>query len=252
METGSAIAVDAGGHAYVAGRTNSSDFPVVRPLGPLKGDTDAFIVKLIPTGDALVYSTPLDGSASDEAFAIALDGAGNAYLTGETESSDFQTVNPFQANNLGQAGNAFVARLTDDAPDPAPILRPSSGRIEQDDSAVGLSGTWYTNAGAGHSGGSAAFAETHSSRAVFTFSGTGVRWIGSRDEWSGIARVSLDGVFKGTVDTYASPAESQAVLFAADSLPANEHHTLVVETTGASNASSGGAWVWVDAFEVIP
>jgi hypothetical protein len=87
------------------------------------------------------------------------------------------------------------------------------------------------------------------SRVTFSFTGTAVRWIGYRDEWSGRAKVYLDGSYKRTVDTYASPTKAQAVLYSVTGL-ARRTHTLVIEVTGRRSWASQGAWVWVDAFEV--
>jgi hypothetical protein len=83
-----------------------------------------------------------------------------------------------------------------------------------------------------------------------TFSGTGIRWIGYRDEWSGIASIILDGAPGGTVDTYASPSQYQAVLYSAEGLSPGTH-TLVIQVTGTENAASDGPWIWVDAFDVL-
>jgi hypothetical protein len=97
-----AIAVDSGGNAYVTGNTQSSDFPTANPFQPACISTNyescnsAFVAKLNPAGNALVYSTYLGGSAEDYGSGIAADGAGNAYVTGTTESTDFPTVNPLQ------------------------------------------------------------------------------------------------------------------------------------------------------------
>jgi hypothetical protein len=100
-----------------------------------------------------------------------------------------------------------------------------------------------------HSGSNAVLAMDAGSRATLTFTGTGVKWIGYRDEWSGIARVILDGNVVATVDSYMSPARAQAVTHALTGL-SNTTHTLVIEVTGLKNASSKGRWVWVDAFDV--
>ncbi|PYV17026.1 MAG: hypothetical protein DMG07_06690, partial [Acidobacteria bacterium] len=112
------IAVDSGGNAYVTGRTLSTDFPTVNPLQPNRLGYDAFVAKLSPSGSALVYSTYLGGDAEDEGWAIAVDGAGNAHVTGYTASADFATVNAFQSSNRGGSdssgdlsGDAFVAKL---------------------------------------------------------------------------------------------------------------------------------------------
>src|SRR5208337_733038 len=64
-----------------------------------------------PTGSALVYSTYLGGSGIDGGSGIAVDSAGNAYVTGTTLSTDFPTANPLQATNKAAKGTAFVAVL---------------------------------------------------------------------------------------------------------------------------------------------
>ena len=101
------IAVDASGYAYIAGYTTSPDFPAT--TGQFKGYTDAFVTKLNPAGTAIVYSTIFGGSADDQAFAIALDGAGNAYVTGITLSSDF----PVAGTGLpaAVAGDAMLTKI---------------------------------------------------------------------------------------------------------------------------------------------
>jgi hypothetical protein len=99
------------------------------------------------------------------------------------------------------------------------------------------------------SAGTAVLSAEAGSRSRFTFTGTGVKWIGYRDEWSGTARVYVDGVLQATVDTYASPAQAQTVLYSKAGLT-SATHTVEIETTGQHNSASGGAWVWVDAFDV--
>jgi hypothetical protein len=88
-------------------------------------------------------------------------------------------------------------------------------------------------------------------RSTVTFTGTGVKWIGYRDEWSGIARVYVDGVLNATIDTYASPSQGQAVLYTATGLVSGVH-SLAIEVAGAHSAASAGSWVWVDAFDITP
>jgi len=92
-EEGYGIAVDASGNAYVTGYTWSSDFPaVVGPDLSFNGKRDAFVARVNPSGTALVYAGFLGGSGWDEGHGIAVDSSGNAYVTGETESSDFPAV----------------------------------------------------------------------------------------------------------------------------------------------------------------
>ncbi|GAA0341645.1 SBBP repeat-containing protein [Actinoallomurus spadix] len=111
-DEGNGIVVDSAGSAYVTGDTNSADFPVERAVQRrLRGGFDTFITKLDPTGTALVYSTYLGGSGEDLGIGIALDSAGAAYVTGETDSDDFPvTSGAFQTGYHGN-GDAFVTKL---------------------------------------------------------------------------------------------------------------------------------------------
>jgi uncharacterized repeat protein (TIGR03803 family) len=113
----SGIAVDASGNAFVTGEVeDASEFPVTpgafqttsggaRPGTPI----DAFVSKLNPAGSALVYSTFLGGSGSDQGNGIAVDGSGNAYVTGWTESSNFPTT-PGAFQDPSNSGS-FVTKL---------------------------------------------------------------------------------------------------------------------------------------------
>lgn len=107
------IAVDAAGNAYVTGRTTSTDFPTTNALQPSPGGvngSEVFVSKLNAAGNALMYSTYLGGTGREEALSIAVDSAGNAYVTGDTSSSNFPRVNAFQTT-LQASGNAFVSKL---------------------------------------------------------------------------------------------------------------------------------------------
>ncbi len=98
----SGIAVDDAGNAYVTGATDSTGFPVANPYdGSFNGNNDAFVTKLSPSGNTLLYSTYLGGGGNDYASGIAVDDAGNAYVTGWTNSTDFPTANPFDGNQNG-------------------------------------------------------------------------------------------------------------------------------------------------------
>ncbi|MFB3920258.1 MAG: SBBP repeat-containing protein [Terriglobia bacterium] len=106
------IAVDASGSAYVTGYTRSIDFPMVNPLqANLAGDDDVFATKFSPAGDALTYSTYLGGSGSDRGSSIAVDASGNAYVAGETRSTDFPTLNALQSALAGNSTVAFVTKI---------------------------------------------------------------------------------------------------------------------------------------------
>jgi len=106
------IAVDTSGNALLTGWTSSTNFPVTTAAqGAMAGVRDAFVLKLNPAGNALVYSTFLGGSAADSGNAIAVDSAGNAYVAGETASSNFPRLNPFQTSSRGRL-EAFVAKYS--------------------------------------------------------------------------------------------------------------------------------------------
>src|SRR5258708_3638404 len=115
-DSSNAIAVDVAGNAYVVGSTFSSDFPVT-PGAFQAGcsnpcnSADAFVAKINPGGSALVYSTYLGGSGFDFGSSIAGDGAGNAYVTGGTDSKDFPVMNPLQPTYGGGNWDGFVGEI---------------------------------------------------------------------------------------------------------------------------------------------
>ena len=121
----SAIAVDSGGNAYVTGFAGSSDFPVTP--GALQagirqgcaalakypyGQGDAFVAKIRADGAGLVYSTFLGGTCGDQGFGIAVDGSGNAFVAGSTNSADFPvTQGAFQEQYVSGVNSGFLAKL---------------------------------------------------------------------------------------------------------------------------------------------
>ena len=113
-DSGADIALDSGGNAYVTG-TADAGFPVTPGAFQTTfggGFADTFLTKLNATGTALVYSTFLGGSGTDRGSGIAVNAAGNAYVTGSTESSNFP-VTPSAFQNAKAAGlDAFVAELS--------------------------------------------------------------------------------------------------------------------------------------------
>ena len=111
-DSGRGIAVDSAGNAYVTGETTSANFPTANPIQAVyAGGTDAFLVKLNAAGSALVYSTYLGGTAQDTGNGVAVDGPGNAYVTGETRSANFPTANALQAVFAGGLRDAFVTKV---------------------------------------------------------------------------------------------------------------------------------------------
>ncbi|MBI3693655.1 MAG: SBBP repeat-containing protein [Acidobacteria bacterium] len=119
-DSATSIAIDSTGSAYVTGATASANFPVSAGAfrNFLGGSTDAYVAKLNPSGSALTYGTYLGGADIDQAFGIAVDSAGNAYVTGTTFSTNFPVANPAQpacAASQTPFGNpctdAFVTKL---------------------------------------------------------------------------------------------------------------------------------------------
>ena len=125
---GLAIALDSSNDAYVTGSSFSTNFPVTQgayqPTNHFSAyqTADAFVTKLNPTGSALVYSTYLGGSGGssggDSGNAIVVDGSGNVYVAGNTNSSNFpttsgafQTAEPAAGVYNGSGHNAFVTKL---------------------------------------------------------------------------------------------------------------------------------------------
>jgi hypothetical protein len=116
-DNGQGIVVDAQGYAYVTGYTQSPNFPITagsyQPF--FRGYYDAFVTKLVPAGNALVYSTFIGGSLNppygdDEAYDIAVDALGQAHITGKTYSPDFPVVNAVQPTP-GDVYDGFVSKL---------------------------------------------------------------------------------------------------------------------------------------------
>jgi Beta-propeller repeat/Abnormal spindle-like microcephaly-assoc'd, ASPM-SPD-2-Hydin len=114
---GNAIALDSSGNAYVVGYTKSGNYPVTPGVfQPICAScknalVDAIVTKLNSSGTALVYSTFLGGSNADNAYAIAVDSAGNAYVTGYTYSTNFPTTPGAFQTTLGGPTGVFVTKI---------------------------------------------------------------------------------------------------------------------------------------------
>lgn len=115
-DIGLSLATDSAGNVYVGGFTNSMNFPVTPGAfqhafagclceGSILTLGDGFVAKLSSDGSTLLYSTYIGGSGDDGVFAIAVDGPGNAYITGTTLSPNFPTTpNAYQSRNAGHGG----------------------------------------------------------------------------------------------------------------------------------------------------
>jgi len=119
-DEGNAITLDADCNAYLTGVTASLDFPTVNPLQTNQPSSDVFVSKLNPTGDTLLYSTYIGGGGSDHAWGIGLDSAGRITIIGETESSNFPTLNAYDNSYAtgtcegGPCDDVFVTQLSAD------------------------------------------------------------------------------------------------------------------------------------------
>jgi beta-lactam-binding protein with PASTA domain len=122
---GVGVAVDSLGDAYVTGSAASQDFPITNGAfqttnfaaanaGLQTVAYNVFVTKLNPTGTALMYSTFLGGTIDDYGVGIALDGLGDAYVTGYTDSADFPVAgNPYQSTNKAYANEGASAFVTE-------------------------------------------------------------------------------------------------------------------------------------------
>lgn len=116
QESGVSVATDAAGSAYISGRTTSADLPLVGAIQVSYGggDSDAFVSKLAPDGTTLIYSTYLGGNGTEDSLnrsGISVDTAGNAYVTGDTQSANFPLKNAVEPAKNGNTStsDAFVA-----------------------------------------------------------------------------------------------------------------------------------------------
>ncbi|MBN1921670.1 MAG: SBBP repeat-containing protein, partial [Anaerolineae bacterium] len=122
-DVGRSIAVAGSGAAYVTGWTGSSDFPTIPDAftATHNGGMDAFVVKVSPDGNALVYSTFLGGHYGDYGYDIAVDRNGAVYVTGYTSSSDFPTTSDAFDIGYNGDGDAFMVKLDVGGTSPEPV-----------------------------------------------------------------------------------------------------------------------------------
>ncbi|MEW6731971.1 MAG: SBBP repeat-containing protein [Acidobacteriota bacterium] len=111
---GNAIALDTSGNIYLTGFTGSNNFPTLNALQATAKDfEESFVVKLIPAGNGLVYSTYLGGRDEDRARSIAVDAAGNVYVSGYTRSLDFPILDAMQTKKSGSSSSSdlFITKI---------------------------------------------------------------------------------------------------------------------------------------------
>jgi hypothetical protein len=109
-DTGLDIAVDGEGAAYISGQTSSSDFPA-NPIQPtIRNLPDAYVLKINPSGDAIVFGALIGGDGGDSATTVSVDPGGNVYLAGSTSSTNFPLQNPLQTSRRGIL-DAFAVKI---------------------------------------------------------------------------------------------------------------------------------------------
>jgi hypothetical protein len=242
---GNAVALTSGGDVIVAGSTDNTAMPTVNAYQSTHADAnttevnygtnarhrwDAFLARIIDG------ATPTPGPTPTAAATPTPTSPGPT-------STSTPTLTPTSTPTL----------TATTPPTATPTQPPVTTRIEDNDPAVVYTGTWFVNNNAAHSGGTATGSVDTGSRATLAFSGVGVTVIAYKDEWSGIARILIDGSVVGTADAYAGPSDPHArvPIFTSGALSSGAH-TVAVEITGTRNAASASNWVWLDAFDIIP
>jgi hypothetical protein len=132
----------------------------------------------------------------------------------------------------------------------AGVVPSAPTRVEDSDPHVVYTGVWLTQRRSDLSGGSIVESPYPISTASLTFIGTGIRWIGFKAPWGGIAQVFLDGAQTATIDTYSTSEQAQAVMYTATGLSGGTH-TITIKVTGTWNPAGTGSWVVLDAFDVM-
>ncbi len=121
-DSSSSIHIDGDGYIYIAGWTESPDFPLFDGYdSTLNGNIDCFVMKLNPNGSSIVYSTAVGGSEFESPSGMSVDSMGCVYLTGKTNSADFPLVNAlfseFNAGSQYTHDDLFICKLSDDGKD---------------------------------------------------------------------------------------------------------------------------------------
>jgi hypothetical protein len=239
------------------------------PPPPPSGDTTPPTVSITsPSDGATVRGTmKVTASASDNVGVVGVQFFGDrtalgnevttapySILVDTTTSPDgshiLTAVARDAADNRTTSTPVTVTIANNTPPPPPPPPAPGSAkRFEETDPSIAYSTGWTQDRSLSWSGGTATVSTAPGAQATLTFTGTSVSWIGGRSPDTGIARISVDGIFLTEVDTYSKTVEVRVPMFAATGL-ANASHTLTIEVTGRKNASATSDAIVVDAFDV--
>ncbi len=160
------------------------------------------------------------------------------------------TANPSASDTIVVVDAFEVTSSGGSAPPPPPPG--TTTRFEETEPAIAYSGGWISDSAYGPwSGGTANYTVEAGARATFTFTGTGVSWIGYRGRYGGIAQVFVDGSLAAKLDTYSATEEISVPVYTATGLAAG-NHSLTVELTGRKNPAATNSEIAVDAFDVTP
>jgi hypothetical protein len=223
------LAFNGTGVSWIAYRDEWSGIANVYVDGVLKAAVDT-------------YSSP--GKAQAVAYTVSGLASGSHTLTIEvtgtrnpSSAGAWVWVDAFDVTSGGSASTALPGTCST-----------TVQHVEQDALSIQYSGTWYTYANAGSSGGSSLLAAGPGARATFGFTGCSVKWIAEKDSWSGIANVYVDGTLRATVDTYSATTAPQSAAYSVTGLSYGTH-TISIEVVGKRSDASSAAWIWVDAFD---
>ena len=147
-DAGSSIALDNLGNAHITGLTNSTNYDITSGAyqSTLGGNLDVFVTKLNSTGASLIYSTYIGGSNNDRSTSIVIDSINNVYITGYTQSTNYDITSGAFQTSLGGNDDVFVTKLC--LSNPSLTLTSAVGTISQNISlGAPIINTTYTTTG---------------------------------------------------------------------------------------------------------
>ncbi len=161
------------------------------------------------------------------------------------------TANPSASDTIVVV-DAFDVTSSSTPPPPPPPPGTTTRYEETDPAIVYSPGDWISDSAYGAwSGGSAMYTVNMGANATFTFTGTGVSWIGYRGRYGGVVLVFLDGALTTAIDTYSATEQVSVPVYTTTGL-APGSHSLKLELTGARNPFAVNSETAVDAFDVTP